>query len=298
MTTSKEGGFPSSGFSTKMDDSNGDPKYKTDYLHFYHMRFIREYRAICVLWGILSILWCILNVVCFVQPQWIGDTISPLSGYGHQGLYAQCSPGTIAGVYTYQGYVCEGTFGDFNSIGHSALKAATFFVGVSALLMLICIAGLLLFFCFNRRLVFYICGVLQLASAIFMFLGCIIFPAGWDTVFTQNLCSAESGPYKLGECGIRWAYILAIIGILDAAILAILAFVLAAKRAKLEMHAITTTGTVSKSELNGYSNDTMSKRSMPIQPVVTVPDSDQHERYSEYSHRSEKSKRSAHNFQL
>ena len=39
--------------------------------------------------------------------------------------------------------------------------------------------------------------------------------------------------YFVGDCGIRWAFILAIIGIFDAFILAILAFVLCTRQAKL-----------------------------------------------------------------
>ncbi|KAK3574864.1 hypothetical protein QTP86_018332 [Hemibagrus guttatus] len=56
--------------------------------------------------------------------------------------------------------------------------------------------------------------------------GCIIFPAGWDAEVVQDLCGEESGKYTLGNCSVRWAYILAIIGILDALILSFLAFVL------------------------------------------------------------------------
>lgn len=56
--------------------------------------------------------------------------------------------------------------------------------------------------------------------------GCIIFPAGWDAEVIQDLCGEEAGKYTLGNCSVRWAYILAIIGILDALILSFLAFVL------------------------------------------------------------------------
>ena len=40
------------------------------------------------------------------------------------------------------------------------------------------------------------------------------------------MCGEETGKYTLGNCSVRWAYILAIIGILDALILSFLAFVL------------------------------------------------------------------------
>ncbi|GAA6096198.1 LHFPL tetraspan subfamily member 3 protein isoform X1 [Tachysurus ichikawai] len=62
--------------------------------------------------------------------------------------------------------------------------------------------------------------------AVCLVFGCIIFPAGWDAEVVQDLCGEESGKYTLGNCSVRWAYILAIIGILDALILSFLAFVL------------------------------------------------------------------------
>lgn len=40
------------------------------------------------------------------------------------------------------------------------------------------------------------------------------------------MCGEKTDKYTLGACSVRWAYILAIIGILDALILSFLAFVL------------------------------------------------------------------------
>jgi LHFPL tetraspan subfamily member protein len=60
-----------------------------------------------------------------------------------------------------------------------------------------------------------------------MFLGCVIFPAGWDHIYVRRICGDGVGRHHIGLCEMRWAYILAIIGIFDIFILAILAFVLA-----------------------------------------------------------------------
>ena len=65
-----------------------------------------------------------------------------------------------------------------------------------------------------------------------MFLGCIIYPVGWNNVSVQGVCGAGAAVFQIGQCGIRWAYILAIIGIFDIFVLAILAFVLASRQAK------------------------------------------------------------------
>ncbi|KAK0064041.1 lipoma HMGIC fusion partner-like 3 protein [Biomphalaria pfeifferi] len=252
---------------------------------------MREYRAVSVLWAVLTIVWCILNIVCFVQPQWIGDTEESV-GYGHMGVYAYCYPDSAN-----TRYICSGSFTDFDTILNGPFKATTFFCGVAALLMLITVAALMLFFCFKKTAVFIFCGILELVCAIFMFLACVIYPAGWGQKEVYDLCGNNAGEYRIGECGVRWAYILAILGIFDAFVLALLAFFLASKRAKIDVYS--TTGTVTKSELNGY--DSLSKKSIPIQPQVvavpnTVPVVDT-DRYSEYSRHSEKP-RSRGGFQL
>ncbi|OCT85899.1 hypothetical protein XELAEV_18024068mg [Xenopus laevis] len=54
----------------------------------------------------------------------------------------------------------------------------------------------------------------------------MIFPNGWDSETIRDMCGDKTGKYSLGDCSVRWAYILAIIGILNALILSFLAFVL------------------------------------------------------------------------
>lgn len=57
-------------------------------------------------------------------------------------------------------------------------------------------------------------------------LGCMIYPDGWDSDAVRRMCGKQTDKYSLGACSMRWAYILAIMGILDALILSFLAFVL------------------------------------------------------------------------
>ena len=61
----------------------------------------------------------------------------------------------------------------------------------------------------------------------------LIFPAGWDSPAVKEVCGNEAGSYNVGQCSIRWAYILAIIGVVDCGVLSILAFVLGTRYAKL-----------------------------------------------------------------
>jgi hypothetical protein len=61
-------------------------------------------------------------------------------------------------------------------------------------------------------------------------MGCSIYPNNWDSKIVTDVCETSLS-YYAGKCQIRWAYILAIIGIFDILFLCILAFVLARRQA-------------------------------------------------------------------
>lgn len=65
-----------------------------------------------------------------------------------------------------------------------------------------------------------------LPPGVCLVLGCMIYPDGWDSDAVRRMCGKQTDKYSLGACSVRWAYILAIMGILDALILSFLAFVL------------------------------------------------------------------------
>lgn len=67
---------------------------------------------------------------------------------------------------------------------------------------------------------------LCLSIGVCLVLGCMIYPDGWDSDEVRRMCGEQTDKYSLGACSVRWAYILAIMGILDALILSFLAFVL------------------------------------------------------------------------
>lgn len=71
-------------------------------------------------------------------------------------------------------------------------------------------------------------------SAIFLIVGVLTYPAGWDSQEVRQICGPSANVFDLGECGIRWAYLLAVIGCFDALILSSLAFILATKHVKLQ----------------------------------------------------------------
>lgn len=84
--------------------------YSTELTKIYHTNYVRNSRAIAVLWGIFTVIYAILNVVVFIQPQWFGDTgLSPVPGFF--GLWRVCEDVTYGSEF-----VCQGDFLEFTSI--------------------------------------------------------------------------------------------------------------------------------------------------------------------------------------
>ncbi|KAL3063857.1 hypothetical protein OYC64_000223 [Pagothenia borchgrevinki] len=124
----------------------------------YHDNYMRNSRAIGVLWAIFTICFAIVNVVVFIQPYWIGDSVNtPQAGYF--GLFHYCV-GT--GPSPNREFTCVGSFSDFSSIPSGAFKAASVFVLLSMVLTLSCIACMMLFFFCNTCTVYKTCAWMQL----------------------------------------------------------------------------------------------------------------------------------------
>ncbi|CDQ60085.1 unnamed protein product [Oncorhynchus mykiss] len=148
----------------------------------YHDNYMRNSRAIGVLWAIFTICLAIINVVVFIQPYWIGDSVNtPHAGYF--GLFHYC----VGTGNSNRELTCQGTFAEFSSIPSSAFKAATFFVLLSMVLILGCIACFILFFFCNTATVYKTCAWMQLLCAVCLILGCMIFPDGWDSEVVRDM---------------------------------------------------------------------------------------------------------------
>ncbi|KAK7065634.1 LHFPL tetraspan subfamily member 5 protein, partial [Halocaridina rubra] len=193
---------------------------------------------------------------------------------------------------------CIGNVTDFSSLLNTASKAATVLVGLSVLVTLLCICCILLFFFFSSSTVYHITGCLQLLSALLLAVGVVVYPASWSASEVIDVCGPTARQYNVGECEIRWAYILAIIGVLDATVLSALAFVLATRHVKLQPEPEPIYGgSVYKGQMNpGFVGDAASlagsRKSLNLQPVMLMPHPE-HDRYSEYSHHTGRSKSSA-----
>ncbi|XP_039570640.1 uncharacterized protein LOC120504838 [Passer montanus] len=124
----------------------------------YHTNYVRNARAMGVLWALFTLCFSILMVVTFIQPYWIGDSIdTPQAGYF--GLFSYCIGNALTGEL-----ICKGSPLDFGTIPSSAFKTAMFFVGISTFLIIGTILCFSLFFFCNAATVYKVCAWMQLAA--------------------------------------------------------------------------------------------------------------------------------------
>ncbi len=185
-------------------------------------------RIIGFVWAFLTACFAILNIYVFAQPQWIGDTLSSPRA-GHFGLYSYC----VSTITDYD-FECQGTWTNFGTILNAPFAVATFFVGFSILLILICLGLFILFLFLRPRLVYFICALIQIICAICLFIALIIYPSGFDNSTIRSVCGSNVNDYYIDTCQVRWAYILAIIAFFNILILALFAFLLAIKQPNIE----------------------------------------------------------------
>ena len=129
----------------------------TEETKIYHTQYVRNSRAITVVWAIFTICYAVLNIVAFMQPQWLGYTEKSLNA-GYFGLYEVCT------ILTGGDLSCVGDFLDFTTILNDPFRAASMLVGISVLLFLVTIVCLLLFFFLRASTVLKVCGWLQLIA--------------------------------------------------------------------------------------------------------------------------------------
>lgn len=124
----------------------------------YQTNYVRNSRVIGLLWAIFTILFGIVNVTIFSQPYWIGDGVdTPQAGYF--GLFHYCVGDGLS-----RELACQGSFTEFSAIPSGAFKAASFFIGMSMMLVVTCIGCFSLFFLLSTSTVYKICGWMQAAS--------------------------------------------------------------------------------------------------------------------------------------
>ncbi|KAL1502205.1 hypothetical protein ABEB36_007381 [Hypothenemus hampei] len=252
-----------------------------DSSQIYATNYVRNSKAIGVLWGIFAICYSIIVVVAFITPEWIGNVQG--ENPGKFGLWTQCYAEET-------GEVCKGRLDDIMSIANKSFQGATGLVGLAAGTSILAIGLMILFFFCHSTTVFHICGWMQLISGASLIAGCALYPYGWSDEFVRSICGSAADQYQFGDCNIRWAYILAAIGCLDAIVLATLAFILATRHVTLQAEPNYSPTSLYKGEMNGaFVNDAASvagsRRSINVHPVMLMPPG-QDDTYSQFSQRT------------
>lgn len=124
----------------------------------YAAKYVRNSKAVGVLWGIFTICYAIISAVAFVTPEWIGDTRES-ENPARFGLWSTCYFGTNSG-----GINCPGNLDNLLQFSSSPLKIAAVFGVVSVLLSILTVLTLMLFFFCTSTTVYRICGWMQLLS--------------------------------------------------------------------------------------------------------------------------------------
>ena len=142
---------------------------------FYTSKYIRNSRAVGVLWGVFTVCSAVLNIVVFASPHWVGDT-SASKGPGHFGLWKFCtvlasstSTEGAEGASSSPSVLCLGELNNFGSILSPAFRASTVFVGLSVIVAVLCVIAFLLFCFMKANSVFELCGTMQFLAGRTMF---------------------------------------------------------------------------------------------------------------------------------
>ncbi|KAM6956288.1 LHFPL tetraspan subfamily member 3 protein [Aplochiton taeniatus] len=202
----------------------------------YQTEFVRSARAVGLLWAVCTFCFAIIEVVILVQPSWVGTREIHYQGGGRPpqtgtlGLFEVCLESD------WPVPECRGSLATLTPL--PAFQSPAVLVCVSLTMVWASVGCLCLFRFCNAATVYKICAWLQLTAGFCLSLACMLFPDSWECDEMRALCGEGVGSFSPGNCSVHWAFVLAILGILDAAILATLAFVLGNRQDALLPHEI------------------------------------------------------------
>ncbi|XP_067646563.1 LHFPL tetraspan subfamily member 3 protein isoform X2 [Eurosta solidaginis] len=227
-----------------------------DTTHLYATKYIRNSKAIAVLWAIFTICYAIIGIVAFVTPEWVGDPDKESAS--RLGLWQVCQRDEIFDN-------CKRRWETILTVPTFSFQLATYFMIVAVALALLTIFFLVFLIFVKSTRVYHICGWMQIISALCMVVACAAFPFGWNSDDFRKICGPDANRFELGLCGIRWAYPLAIIGCVDGVVLATLAFILATRHVRLQPDPLYQSSLYKDAvSLAG------SRKSLNLQPILLV----------------------------
>ena len=127
-----------------------------DSSHMYATNYVRNSKAIGVLWGIFTICYAIILVVAFLTPEWMGDT-SDSEYPGRFGLWKMC-------FYGGSTEECLGWLGDPSSVPGLFFKLASALAAFAILLAAATILAIPLFLFLPSTTLFKTSAWLQTVS--------------------------------------------------------------------------------------------------------------------------------------
>ncbi|XP_076259709.1 tetraspan membrane protein in hair cell stereocilia [Rhynchophorus ferrugineus] len=252
-----------------------------DSSQIYATNYVRNSKAIGVLWAIFTICYAIIIVVAFITPEWIGNVEG--ENPGKFGLWSVCYADE-------NGEICKGRLDTIMTMSNKAFQGSAALIGLAVVASILAICAMMLFFFCHSTTVFHVCAWLQLISGACLMAGCAIYPVGWSESDVAKVCGDKTDKFDPGDCGFRWAYLLAAIGCLDAIILTTLAFILATRHVTLQPEPQYAPASLYKGEMNsGYISDGASvagsRKSLNIHPVLMMRPG-QDDTYSQFSQRT------------
>jgi hypothetical protein len=142
-----------------------------DSSQLYATNYVRNAKAVGVLWGIFTVCYAIIVAVAFITPEWIGDTTTS-ENPARFGLWNSCYFGNGVSSAVED---CQGKLDELSSIPSMALRVAAIFGGVSVCIAIVIVVMLLLFFFFQTTTVYLLCGWLHILSGkCFLFISILI----------------------------------------------------------------------------------------------------------------------------
>lgn len=127
-----------------------------DSSQIYATTYVRNSKAIGVLWAIFTICYAIIAVVSYVTPEWIGNVDGEHPA--KFGLWSTCHA---------EDEQCVGKFQEFYKMKNLHFLIANVSVAVAVVTALLTIFCMIFFFFCHSTTVYHVCGWLQLISGIF-----------------------------------------------------------------------------------------------------------------------------------
>uniref|UniRef100_A0A673GXW3 Lipoma HMGIC fusion partner-like 3 protein n=1 Tax=Sinocyclocheilus rhinocerous TaxID=307959 RepID=A0A673GXW3_9TELE len=198
--------------------------HSSEVARLYQTEFIRSTRAVGMLWAVSTLCFAVIEVVILIQPSWVGTRElhyrggGPAPPTGTLGLFEVCME------TDWPVPECRGSLHTLTPL--PAFQSPAVLVCMSLTMVWASVGCMcLLRFC-SAATVYKICAWLQLTAGFCLALACVLFPDSWACAEMRALCGERVSSFSPGNCSVHWAYILAMLGVLDAGILATLAFVL------------------------------------------------------------------------